>query len=102
ILACAALATAVSASVGAAADWVVSGTVLTPTGIVADGAVAISDKKIAAVGPIATVPGASNAIRVPGIILPGFIDLHNHLTWTRLRPTTNASPKPPSTERCSM
>jgi 5-methylthioadenosine/S-adenosylhomocysteine deaminase len=76
--------TAIAMSSAGAADWVVSGTVLTPTGIVPGGAVAISDKKIAAVGPSASVPGAANAVRMPGIILPGFIDLHNHLTWNVL------------------
>jgi hypothetical protein len=30
------------------------------------------------------MPAVSPAIKVPGIILPGFIDLHNHLTWNVL------------------
>jgi hypothetical protein len=67
-----------------AADWIIAGTVLTPSGIVVDGAVSISDKTIKAVGPSATIPGAANVPKMPGIILPGFIDLHNHLSWNVL------------------
>jgi 5-methylthioadenosine/S-adenosylhomocysteine deaminase len=77
-------ATAFQSSDVRAADWAVAGTVLTPTGIVTDGVVAVSDKIISAVGPSASVSGVTNAVKVPGIILPGFIDLHNHLTWNVL------------------
>jgi hypothetical protein len=34
----------------AAADWIIAGTVFTPTGIISDGAIAISDKVRTAVG----------------------------------------------------
>jgi 5-methylthioadenosine/S-adenosylhomocysteine deaminase len=67
-----------------AADWTLAGTVLSPTGIIADGAVSISDTLITTVGPSASISGAANAIKVPGIILPGFVDLHDHLTWNVL------------------
>jgi 5-methylthioadenosine/S-adenosylhomocysteine deaminase len=67
-----------------AADWSLSGTVLTPEQIIADGAVSVSGATIAAVGPSSSLPMGSNPIKIPGVILPGFIDLHNHLTWNVL------------------
>jgi 5-methylthioadenosine/S-adenosylhomocysteine deaminase len=67
-----------------AADWAVVGTIVGPNGIISDGAVSISDKMITAVGPSSSLPGGSKSVKVPGIILPGFIDLHNHLTWNVL------------------
>jgi hypothetical protein len=72
------------AGTGNAADWTIVGTVLGPSGIIADGAVSISGKTITAVGPVASIPNPAAPIKVPGIILPGFIDLHNHLTWNIL------------------
>src|SRR4051812_37165154 len=67
----------------AADDWTISGMVLAPGGIIADGSVTISGQMITAVGPSASIPGTAT-VKVPGIILPGFIDLHNHLTWNVL------------------
>jgi cytosine/adenosine deaminase-related metal-dependent hydrolase len=67
-----------------AADWTVAGNILTPSGIVFDGAMAMSDGRITAVGPGPSIPGVSAAVKLPGIILPGFIDLHDHLTWNVL------------------
>jgi hypothetical protein len=55
---------------------------LTPAGVLADGTLAISgDGKIVSVGPSASPQGTAAPVRVSGIILPGFIDLHDHLTW---------------------
>jgi cytosine/adenosine deaminase-related metal-dependent hydrolase len=68
----------------AAEDWAIAGTVLAPGGLITDGAVSISKQMITAVGPSASLPAAASAIKVPGVILPGFIDLHNHLTWNVL------------------
>jgi len=65
-----------------AADWSIAGMMLTPTGIVADGTLSISGEgKIVSVGPSASAPGTAGPVKVSGIILPGFIDLHDHLTW---------------------
>jgi 5-methylthioadenosine/S-adenosylhomocysteine deaminase len=72
------------ANANAADDWTIAGTVLTPGGLVADGAVSVSKQIITAAGPSASIPGAASAVKVPGVILPGFIDLHNHLTWNVL------------------
>src|ERR1700744_3886661 len=63
-------------------EWNVSGTILTATGILADGTLSISaDGKIANVGPTDSIQATGNRVRISGIILPGFIDLHDHLTW---------------------
>jgi 5-methylthioadenosine/S-adenosylhomocysteine deaminase len=78
------LAASLPAAGAAGADWSIAGTILSPNGIIADGTLSISDQKISSVGPSATVRGAANSIKVQGIILPGFIDLHNHLTWNIL------------------
>lgn len=75
----------VFAGEAAALDFTIAGRVLTPTGVIADGALAVSGQTIGAVGPAASVPGAGSAIKpVDIVILPGFIDLHNHLTWNVL------------------
>ena len=65
-----------------AADWSIAGMMLTPTGIVTDGTLSISGEgKIVSVGPSASAQGTAGPVKVSGIILPGFIDLHDHLTW---------------------
>jgi 5-methylthioadenosine/S-adenosylhomocysteine deaminase len=64
-----------------AKDWVITGTVVTPDQVIADGAVSISGQKIAAVGDSASIPKNAKVIKLDGIVLPGFVDLHNHLTW---------------------
>jgi 5-methylthioadenosine/S-adenosylhomocysteine deaminase len=69
----------------AAMDFTIAGTVMTPTGVVTDGALAVTGQTIGAVGPATSVSTAASAIKVSdAIILPGFIDLHNHLTWNVL------------------
>ena len=68
----------------AADDWTIVGTVLAPGGLIPDGAISVSKEMITAVGSSATIPSSSSTIKVPGVILPGFIDLHNHLTWNVL------------------
>jgi 5-methylthioadenosine/S-adenosylhomocysteine deaminase len=65
-------------------DWTIVGTVLAPGGLIPDGAISVSKEMITAVGSSATIRSSSSAIKVPGVILPGFIDLHDHLTWNVL------------------
>jgi hypothetical protein len=64
-----------------AADWAISGTVLTPDQTFIDGTVSISANKIIAVGPPPSLPPGIAPTKISAIILPGFIDLHNHLSW---------------------
>src|ERR1700730_16885750 len=73
---------ALTAVSGSATDWSIAGTMLTPAGVLADGTLWISgDGKIVSVGPSTSAQGTAAPVRVSGIILPGFIDLHDHLTW---------------------
>lgn len=45
------------------------------------GTVLIEDGKIAAAGARVSLPAGVKPIDTHGVILPGLIDLHNHLTW---------------------
>ena len=55
---------------------------LTSSGIVVDGTLSISaNGKIVSVGPTASKQAVIAPVKVSGVVLPGFIDLHDHLTW---------------------
>jgi cytosine/adenosine deaminase-related metal-dependent hydrolase len=58
-----------------------TGTVLTPSGSIENGTVLFRDGKILAVGEHVALPANARVIATHGIVVPGFIDLHNHLTW---------------------
>jgi hypothetical protein len=62
-------------------SYVLKGTVVTPTKVIANGSVLVVGNKIKMVGPDVAVPQGTPIVDTGGIILPGFIDLHNHLTW---------------------
>jgi 5-methylthioadenosine/S-adenosylhomocysteine deaminase len=68
----------------AGAAIVLRGTILTPDGVITRGYVGIANGRITSVS--AARPDAPDAIWVntDGIILPGFIDLHNHVPWNVL------------------
>lgn len=68
----------------AADDWAIAGYVLTPNGITTDSTLVVSGQKISAISNGTAAPSLPTSIKVSGIILPGFIDLHNHLTWNIL------------------
>ena len=60
---------------------IVNGTVYTPTRIIPDGVVLISDARIAAVGSASKVSIPDGATRIDalgGIICPGLVDIHVH------------------------
>lgn len=59
----------------------ITGTLVTPHEIVPNGTVLIQNGKILAAGAQVTVPQGATLLRTDGIIAPGLIDLHNHLTW---------------------
>jgi 5-methylthioadenosine/S-adenosylhomocysteine deaminase len=56
------------------------GTVVTPTEVMASAIVEIENGRIKTVGS----GGGGNAVDVGGVIVPGFVDLHNHFTWNVL------------------
>jgi cytosine/adenosine deaminase-related metal-dependent hydrolase len=63
-----------------AETWALKGNVLGPNGL-EPGIVVITDQRISAVGKDVVPPPGARVVAVPGAILPGFIDLHNHLVW---------------------
>ena len=56
------------------------GTVVTPTDVLPSAVVDIENGQIKTVA----AGGGANAIDVGGVIVPGFVDLHNHFTWNIL------------------
>ena len=72
----------VVAAVGSAQQpLVLGGTIVTPSGVVEDGTIAMRGGTIDAVGPRTA---GTAVIDVGGIIFPGLVDLHNHITWNAL------------------
>ena len=66
------------------------GTILLTDKSIANGTLVIVDGHIAAVGARVSIPNDAVVLHTNGIILPGLIDLHNHLTWNifpRWKPT---------------
>ncbi|HSD33066.1 MAG TPA: amidohydrolase family protein [Gemmatimonadales bacterium] len=63
---------------------ILRGTILTPGGVIKHGYVRIVSGRIVSVSD--TQPDISDAVTVNthGIILPGFVDLHNHVPWNVL------------------
>lgn len=81
-------------AVARAETWVLQGTLLTPDSVIENGRVVVEDQKIVDVGRGAALPSAARIIPVNGIVLPAFIDLHNHLVWNvfpRWRPARKFS-----------
>lgn len=79
------IATIVAALLGCASaradTWALRGNLVMPGGSIQPGVIVITDQKIGAVGTDIRPPAGARVIDVPGLILPGFIDLHDHLTW---------------------
>lgn len=74
-----------------AADWVITGDIVTMDAertIVSGGAVAVADGKIAAVGKAddikAQYPDAPERGSADSLVVPGFVNAHQHLTADRL------------------
>ncbi len=68
-----------------------SGTLITPDGIVPDGVVLVQGGLILAAGAHVSLPPGARTVETHGILAPGLIDLHNHLTWNvfpRWKPTS--------------
>ena len=75
-----------SACAGRAQDRPVAltGTVLTPDEVIQDGTVLFQHGVVLAVGSQVSLPAGTLTVATEGIIAPGLIDLHNHLTWNVL------------------
>jgi hypothetical protein len=77
-----------------AQGWVLRGKILTPEAAISNGSVVVDGQKILEVGNDIVPPSTARQISVEGIVLPAFIDLHNHLTWNvfpRWRPARKFS-----------
>lgn len=72
------------AGAAAPSGYILRGTVLTPEGVLKRGYIGIVGGRIAAVGAKQPdIPGAL-VVNTDGILLPGFVDLHNHVPWNVL------------------
>ncbi len=80
----AALGSLVVCGAAHADTWVINGTIVTPASTIDSGSVVVTDQMISAVGAAVSTPARARQIPVSGIILPGFINLHDHLTWNVL------------------
>jgi 5-methylthioadenosine/S-adenosylhomocysteine deaminase len=67
-----------------------TGTLVMPQDVIENGTVLIQDGRIVASGAAVKIPAGAKTIHTDGVIAPGLIDLHNHLTWNifpRWKPT---------------
>ncbi|AEU35088.1 amidohydrolase family protein [Granulicella mallensis] len=58
-----------------------TGTLVMPQEVIPQGTVLIQNGRILASGADVKLPAGTKVVRTEGIIAPGLIDLHNHLTW---------------------
>jgi 5-methylthioadenosine/S-adenosylhomocysteine deaminase len=61
--------------------YVLEGTLVTPAEVIENGKLVVVGDKIAAVGREIPLPPGAPVINTEGLIFPGLVDLHNHLTW---------------------
>jgi 5-methylthioadenosine/S-adenosylhomocysteine deaminase len=64
-------------------QFTLRGTIITPDEVLTDGFVSVRQNQIAETAAISG-RGPASAIETDSIILPGLIDLHNHITWNFL------------------
>ena len=63
-------------------SFTLTGAIVTPSQVLAGGAVSIAGNKIEDV--VAAPPSPGSALETGSFIFPGLIDLHNHITWNVL------------------
>lgn len=78
---CAALLALALAGPASAQDLALKVTLVTPAQVMESALVSVKGGRIDAVTPNGTAP---NAVVVDGVMFPGLIDLHNHMTWNVL------------------
>jgi 5-methylthioadenosine/S-adenosylhomocysteine deaminase len=60
---------------------VLRGTVVTPDGVIEHGYVAVADGRIVAVSDRRPPLDGARTVDTEGILVPGFVDVHNHIPW---------------------
>ncbi len=68
----------------AAGRFTLRGTVITPSEVLQSALVEVRGDRIGAVAAADAAGAANDVIDVDGVIVPGLVDLHNHLTWNVL------------------
>jgi 5-methylthioadenosine/S-adenosylhomocysteine deaminase len=58
-----------------------TGTLVMPETVIEQGTVLVQDGRIVALGAHLALPAGTKVVHTDGIIAPGLIDLHNHLSW---------------------
>ncbi len=58
-----------------------TGTLVTPDKVIEHGTVLIQNGRILGAGASVQLPAGTRVVATGGVIAPGLIDLHNHLTW---------------------
>lgn len=61
--------------------YALKGMIVTPEQVIENGMVLIVGEKIKDAGQNINLPHGTLVVETDGVILPGFIDLHNHITW---------------------
>jgi 5-methylthioadenosine/S-adenosylhomocysteine deaminase len=61
--------------------YALKGTIVTPEQVIENGMILIVGERIKDVGQNISLPQGTLLVETDGVILPGFIDLHNHITW---------------------
>jgi 5-methylthioadenosine/S-adenosylhomocysteine deaminase len=65
-------------------SYILRGTVVTPSGVLKHGYVGIVGGRIAAVSAKQPDLAGAPVVRIEGIVIPGFVDIHNHVPWNVL------------------
>ena len=68
-------------SLQAQSGYALRGTLVTPAGLVDNGIVLVRQGRIAAAGAAVQLSPEETVIDTHGVIAPGFVDLHNHVTY---------------------
>jgi 5-methylthioadenosine/S-adenosylhomocysteine deaminase len=62
-------------------SYAISGTFVTPRGLLENATMVVFNDRIRDIGRNVAVPAGTPIVKVDGVVLPGLIDLHNHLVW---------------------
>jgi imidazolonepropionase-like amidohydrolase len=84
LLAFAVLTGACTSGIAQEDKYALKGCLVTPDQVIENGVVLIIGDKIQAIGSNISLSPDTKVVETGGVVLPGFVDLHNHLTWNLL------------------